>query len=288
MQAHIRKFHPKVDQDDTNDSTACVTTVKEQKRRVLNGHLREDTSTAHAVPQSDNLALLYNGGTTSNNGTTTEHHSHSELNSISNERSIAEDNDCDALSPIDGHRRFAPNAGYSEPSKRDKMLPEAGEIFARRDGDVLSRSTVMSPSRLMSAETGLTGEMSDRPFQCEQCGKPFKTKWTLANHVVLHHSAESPFACGVEACVGVFRSDKELNVHRERTHGLAPKKYPCTARDGCTMQFAKYGHYRRHLLSHAPLGENLSVLLSIVFLNYCRPRKLRAQGLYGLLCGPVC
>lgn len=85
-------------------------------------------------------------------------------------------------------------------------------------------------------------------FHCEDCDKVFRTKWMLSNHMVLH-STDAPFFCDTNGCSTTFRSDKELNVHRMKVHELGPKKYPCCHPD-CTMQFAKYGHYKRHKLTH--------------------------------------
>jgi len=92
-----------------------------------------------------------------------------------------------------------------------------------------------------------------RQFQCTECGKTFKTKWTLSNHALSHSGADTPFCCNIDGCSGVtFRSDKELNCHRMAVHRLGPTKYSC-AQPGCTMQFAKYGHFKRHQLTHAGL-----------------------------------
>ena len=60
---------------------------------------------------------------------------------------------------------------------------------------------------------------------------------------------ELAFYCDFEGCYTTFRSDKELNVHRSSIHGLPPKRYHCRQPE-CSMQFAKFGHYKRHQLSH--------------------------------------
>lgn len=60
---------------------------------------------------------------------------------------------------------------------------------------------------------------------------------------------ELAFYCDCEGCYTTFRSDKELNVHRSSIHGLPPKRYHCRQPE-CSMQFAKFGHYKRHQLSH--------------------------------------
>lgn len=92
---------------------------------------------------------------------------------------------------------------------------------------------------------------TEKIYQCEECGKSFKTKWTLSNHAMLTHGANTPFCCDIDGCKGLpFRSDKELNCHRQTVHQLGPRKYECQ-HPGCTMQFAKYGHFKRHQSTHA-------------------------------------
>lgn len=104
-----------------------------------------------------------------------------------------------------------------------------------------------------------------KQFQCTECGKMFKTKWTLSNHALLHAGGDSPFCCDVDGCSGVtFRSDKELNCHRMAVHRLGPTKYECS-HPGCTMQFAKYGHFKRHQLTHAGLSLCFCILPLFIF-----------------------
>ena len=74
---------------------------------------------------------------------------------------------------------------------------------------------------------------------------------TLANTDV--PPLELAFYCDCEGCYTTFRSDKELNVHRSTIHGLPPKRYHCRQPE-CSMQFAKFGHYKRHQLSHGGQG----------------------------------
>jgi len=113
------------------------------------------------------------------------------------------------------------------------------------------------PDAVISKET--------KQFQCTECGKMFKTKWTLSNHTLSHAGGDTPFCCDVDGCSGVtFRSDKELNCHRMAIHRLGPTKYECS-HPGCTMQFAKYGHFKRHQLTHA--GLSLCFCFLALYLN---------------------
>jgi len=116
-------------------------------------------------------------------------------------------------------------------------------------------------------QSGSVVGVDTKQFQCSECGKMFKTKWTLSNHSLTHAGADTPFCCTIDGCNGVaFRSDKELNCHRMAVHRLGPTKYECS-HPGCTMQFAKYGHFKRHRLTHAGLLVTQCLLITVMFIK---------------------
>lgn len=140
-----------------------------------------------------------------------------------------------------------------------KWHPPADDVVSAKPVDTASDTASSKPCSVSSGTPSITlnpdpvigREM--KQFQCSECGKMFKTKWTLSNHALSHTGADTPFCCDVDGCSGVtFRSDKELNCHRMAVHRLGPTKYECS-QPGCTMQFAKYGHFKRHQLTHAGL-----------------------------------
>lgn len=143
----------------------------------------------------------------------------------------------------------------------NKWHPLVDDIVSTKPVDTASDTASSKPCSVSSGTPSVTYSAQPdsvisteiKQFQCSECGKMFKTKWTLANHVLSHAGADTPFCCDVDGCSGVtFRSDKELNCHRMAVHRLGPTKYECS-HPGCTMQFAKYGHFKRHQLTHAGL-----------------------------------
>jgi len=143
-----------------------------------------------------------------------------------------------------------------------KWHPSVDEGVPAKPVDVSSDTTSSKPCSVSSGTPSVTLYPTQpdavvgreiKQFQCSECGKMFKTKWTLSNHALSHAGADTPFCCDIDGCSAVtFRSDKELNCHRMAIHRLGPTKYECS-HPGCTMQFAKYGHFKRHQLTHAGL-----------------------------------
>jgi len=143
-----------------------------------------------------------------------------------------------------------------------KWHPAVDDGVSTKPADTASDTASSKPCSVSSGPPSVTLNLSQpdavvtreiKQFQCTECGKMFKTKWTLSNHALSHAGGDTPFCCDVDGCSGVtFRSDKELNCHRMAVHRLGPTKYECS-HPGCTMQFAKYGHFKRHQLTHAGL-----------------------------------
>jgi len=130
-----------------------------------------------------------------------------------------------------------------------KPVDTASDTASSKPCSVSSRP----PSVTLNTQSDAVIGREMKQFQCSECGKMFKAKWTLSNHALSHAGGDTPFCCDIDGCSGVtFRSDKELNCHRMAVHRLGPTKYECS-QPGCTMQFAKYGHFKRHQLTHAGL-----------------------------------
>jgi len=153
----------------------------------------------------------------------------------------------------------------------NKWHPAADDGVSTKPADATSDTASSKPCSVSSGTPSVTLNPTPdsvvgreiKQFQCTECGKMFKTKWTLSNHALSHAGGDTPFCCDIDGCSGVtFRSDKELNCHRMAVHRLGPTKYECS-HPGCTMQFAKYGHFKRHQLTHAGLSFTCTVTLPL-------------------------
>ena len=163
-----------------------------------------------------------------------------------------------------------------------KWHPAVDDGISTKPSDTASDTASSKPCSVSSGTPSVTLNLTQpdavvgreiKRFQCTECGKMFKTKWTLSNHAMSHAGGDTPFCCDVNGCSGVtFRSDKDLNCHRMAVHRLGPTKYECS-HPGCTMQFAKYGHFKRHQLTHAGLllcFYPVTVVARVYFNQYVR------------------
>lgn len=62
-------------------------------------------------------------------------------------------------------------------------------------------------------KTHIDSKKNPKDFQCEYCGRIFKTKWHLSSHLV-SHSDEYSFTCDV--CGNKFRTKEYLRRHLVR------------------------------------------------------------------------
>lgn len=115
-------------------------------------------------------------------------------------------------------------------------------------------------------------DFQQEPLKCEQCGKTFKTNYTLAIHMKMpSHTNARPFVCGVcgkgfrlsstlcrhkiihtserphkcHLCDKAFNRSSTLKTHI-RTHSES-KEYVCTT---CGKGFHQKGNLRNHILIH--------------------------------------
>ena len=114
--------------------------------------------------------------------------------------------------------------------------------------------------------------LAKQPFQCHQCGKIFKTKYTLAIHLKMpSHTIARPFVCNIcgkgfrlsstlcrhkiihtsekphkcHICQKAFNRSSTLKTHI-RTHSVV-KEFIC---DRCGKGFHQKGNLRNHILIH--------------------------------------
>ncbi|EFP09811.1 hypothetical protein CRE_21306 [Caenorhabditis remanei] len=81
--------------------------------------------------------------------------------------------------------------------------------------------------------------------QWDNCGKEFKQKYRLVNHLPVH-TGEKAFQC--DTCAKLFARAENLKIHK-RTH-TGEKPFACT-HFGCDKRFGSSTDRRKHMYCHA-------------------------------------
>ncbi|KAG7255844.1 LOW QUALITY PROTEIN: hypothetical protein CRUP_035731 [Coryphaenoides rupestris] len=116
---------------------------------------------------------------------------------------------------------------------------------------------------------------SFRPFKCTHCGKAFRDKERLEQHVRAHHGRDA-FAFACHLCARSFATDGALEDHLLLLH-MVKRSYACLL---CSDAFEKLELLKEHVGVHAgPDGcftcPSCSKSFSDFIQAFCRPDKLR-------------
>ncbi|XP_042291764.1 gastrula zinc finger protein XlCGF57.1-like [Thunnus maccoyii] len=91
-------------------------------------------------------------------------------------------------------------------------------------------------------ESKSTCDTEERPFSCSECGKRFRRKKNLQEHMRIH-TGEKPFGCSV--CMKYFSCSGSLRKHL-RIH-TGEKPFVCSV---CGNRFTESGHLKVHMRTH--------------------------------------
>ena len=84
---------------------------------------------------------------------------------------------------------------------------------------------------------------TNKPYQCDQCGRSFLTETTLTGHL-RRHAGLRPYQC--DHCDKAFMCQTELASHL-RTHNVSDRPYQCKQ---CRKSFSKRIHLYAHSRTH--------------------------------------
>ena len=122
---------------------------------------------------------------------------------------------------------------------------------------VLSKSVktlLTTPSQSKRSRSSMS-ESVERPFPCSVCGKSFKRKFHMTEHVKTVHSKDGgKFHCTI--CERTFTRRHGLNQHLEM-HANSHKKFPCKI---CFRKFSRRSDATRHEAIHFAKDANTGSL----------------------------
>ncbi|XP_041661854.1 zinc finger protein 721-like [Cheilinus undulatus] len=111
------------------------------------------------------------------------------------------------------------------------------------DSDFWTETRQRQPSLKSVENSDHARETTQKTSQsCSECGKTFKTKWLLKQHMRIH-TGEKPFSCSV--CSKRFNVKGSLTKHMTRHTGERP--FSCSE---CGKRFDRKGSLTRHKIVH--------------------------------------
>ena len=151
------------------------------------------------------------------------------------------------------------------------MFKQAGHLrdHARRHHDEPGRSLCMRCpicDKVLSCKSALKTHMliheDIRPYQCDLCGRAFRQRGHLKDHLETHNTErKKPFICDI--CGHGFVSAAVLHNHHLTHTGQKP--FECGI---CGRCFRQRGHLKDHMVTHEPSGKSAAArMLSSKFIS---------------------
>ena len=129
------------------------------------------------------------------------------------------------------HEEVAPDLG--EDLSKDEHFVEPAEQY-------ISKSAVTSaPEQVLSLSLNCKVQEST---VCDYCGKFFKQKKNLKEHLQFVHSDVKSFQC--QSCPAMFKRNSDLTVHRKKNHSVETINFDCKK---CAKTFSCHSSLKRHL-----------------------------------------
>ncbi|XP_058830397.1 gastrula zinc finger protein XlCGF8.2DB-like isoform X2 [Topomyia yanbarensis] len=147
-------------------------------------------------------------------------------------------------------RRF--NGSY----KSEKILDYQTKDGVQNNGD--------SPKTLQAAPIS---SISTRQHECEFCGRRYRYKGPLVEHILRVHCNEKPFYCDI--CGKTFGTNSGVSVHRNIHSNERP--YKCTV---CPKGFNSKGELNEHMCVHTG---NWPYTCTVCGKNFPKKTKINAH-----------